>query len=49
LDRAVGLLRYDEGPHYDPSAAYHLADFDLHDVTAAQLSIDRKIEQNPVQ
>src|SRR3954452_15872540 len=45
LDRATGLLLNDKRATPDVSAADQIADLDLHDVTAAQLAVDREVEK----
>ena len=48
LDGAAGFLLYDDSPRLDPPPAHDVSDFDLHDITAAQLAVDGKIEQRPI-
>jgi hypothetical protein len=48
LHRPAGLLLDHSGAVSNMAAAHHIADFDLHKVTAAQLAVDRKIEQRAI-
>jgi hypothetical protein len=48
MDRPTRLLQNDDRPGPDLAAADQFADFDLYDVAASPLAIDRQIEKRSV-
>lgn len=48
LDRPARLLLCDDASRPHPPATDQLADPDLHDVAAAQLAVDREVEERAV-
>jgi hypothetical protein len=48
LDGATCLSLDDGGPGADPPATDEVANSDLHDVTAAQLAVDREVEHRSI-
>jgi hypothetical protein len=48
LDRPAGLQLSYDGSLADATTAHKITDPDLDQITAAQLTVDRKIEQSPI-
>ena len=44
LDRPPGLFLYDGAPFSDPAAGANIVTFELDEIAAAELAVDRKIE-----
>jgi hypothetical protein len=48
LNRSARLLLNYDCPRSQRSTCHQVADLDLHQITAPQFAVDRKIEQRPV-
>jgi hypothetical protein len=48
LHRLTGLRLDDDRPSSDLPAQDDIADFDLHNIAAAELAVDRQVEKRPV-
>ena len=48
LNRSTGLLLDDHGPRADPSPGYQIANLNLNEIAAPQLTVNGKVEHSPI-